>query len=61
MYGVSGVIGKFPGENMIIVAFKAAGDPGSIEQDFDSKLTENLLWPECNCKVHRGYQRQVIA
>lgn len=59
--GVHGFVGYLPRTDMIYVVFRAGVGEAGLRSDQDMKLVPYLMWPECNCRVHRGYQNSVIA
>jgi hypothetical protein len=50
-------MGYLPSDNSIYISFRGAArsECGAIDEDYT--LTDYYMWPECNCQVHRGYQR----
>jgi len=60
-FGGWGVVGTLPRENAIYVIFRAAVAEGnSLKTDLDVQLTDYVMWPECNCRAHRGYQNATL-
>jgi hypothetical protein len=55
IWGAQCMVGYLPSADMIYVTHRAASNSESAAADLDMPLTPFLMWPECNCRVHRGY------
>ena len=52
-----GFIGYLPLDNSIYVVFKGTDDINSALTDLDTDKDPYRAWPECNCRVHDGFQK----
>merc|ERR1712046_482300 len=52
---VTGFIGYLPSDQSIWVTFRGTVGQKNWDVDFDSVKVKYDLWPDCNCKVHRGF------
>ncbi len=56
---IEGFIGYLPSDNSIYVAYRGTESLDNWMVDFDSLQTNYDVWPECNCKVHAGFNDAV--
>ena len=56
---IEGYIGYLPSDQSIYVAFRGTESPENWAVDFDSGLEPYDVWPECNCRVHTGFNEAV--
>jgi hypothetical protein len=52
-----GFIGYLPADNSIYVVFKGTDDIMNWISDLDTDMDPYQAWPECNCRVHDGFQK----
>jgi hypothetical protein len=56
LYDINGYIGYLPSEDAIYVVFRGTV---SAKNDYIDGLIDKVdytMWPECDCKVHEGFQ-----
>jgi hypothetical protein len=54
--GTEGFIGYLPLNNSIYVVFKGSDDIENFVADLNTDKDPYHAWPECDCKVHDGFQ-----
>ncbi len=56
---LNGLIGVLPSDNSIWIAFRGTESFQNWMVDFDSLQHQYATWPECDCKVHAGFDNAV--
>ena len=51
-----GFVGYLPSDKSIYVVFRGTESVDNWLTDFNVEKDEYRVWPECNCKVHSGFQ-----
>lgn len=58
---VEGFVGYLPSDNSIYVAFRGSESLDNWLTDFNVDKDKYTMWPECDCKVHSGFQNTTVA
>lgn len=56
---LNGLVGILPSDNSIWVAYRGTESLDNWMIDFDSLQHKYATWPECDCKVHAGFDNAV--
>ena len=55
-HDTQGFIGVLPSDKSIYVAFRGSESLDNWIANFNVDKDKYTVWPECNCKVHSGFQ-----
>ena len=59
LWDVEGFIGYLPSDESIFVVFEGTQSQRQSDMDIDTNPAKYDTWPECNCRVHAGFNRGV--
>lgn len=59
LFDVQGYVGYLPSDQSIFVVFKGTQSSKEWAMDLDTTQNSYDTWPDCNCKVHAGFNRAV--
>lgn len=59
LWDVEGFVGYLPSDESIFVVFEGTQSQRQSDMDLDSNPALYETWPECNCRVHAGFNRGV--
>jgi Lipase (class 3) len=59
LWDVEGFTGYLPSDESIFVVFEGTQSQKQSDMDLDTNPKSYDTWPECNCKVHAGFNRGI--
>ena len=60
-HDTEGFVGYLPSDNAIYVSFRGSSSLANWETNLNALPEPYLVWPECNCQVHGGFQSAADA